>query len=61
MPASFEPGQAIHIYRILKMLGAGGMGAVYEAIQDPIGRRVALKILHAQYAGDPAVTNRFFN
>lgn len=61
MPASFEPGQAIHIYRILKMLGAGGMGAVYEAIQDPIGRRVALKILHAQYAGDPAVMNRFFN
>ena len=61
MPVSFEPGRVIHIYRIVRMLGEGGMGAVYEAVQDPIGRRVALKILHSQYATDPAVMNRFFN
>ena len=61
MPVSFEPGQVIHIYRIMRLLGEGGMGAVYEAMQDPIGRRVALKILHSQYATDPTVMNRFFN
>ena len=37
------------------------MGAVFEAVQEPIGRRVAVKILHAKYAQDPQITARFFN
>lgn len=37
------------------------MGAVFEAVQEPIGRRVAVKILHAKYAQEPQITARFFN
>jgi serine/threonine-protein kinase len=37
------------------------MGAVYEAIQEPIERRVAIKVLHGRYAQEPEITKRFFN
>jgi serine/threonine-protein kinase len=43
------------------MIGKGGMGAVYEAIQEPIERRVAVKVLHGRYAQEPEITQRFFN
>ena len=43
------------------MIGKGGMGAVYEAIQEPIERRVAIKILHGRYAQEPEIAQRFFN
>jgi tetratricopeptide (TPR) repeat protein len=38
-------------YRILRLLGEGGMGAVYEAEQDLPHRTVALKLIRAGYAG----------
>ncbi len=37
------------------------MGAVYEALQEPIGRRVAVKILHPKYAAEPSIAARFLN
>ena len=37
-------------YRILRLLGEGGMGAVYEAEQDLPHRTVALKLIRAGYA-----------
>ncbi len=37
------------------------MGAVYEAIQEPIERRVAIKVLHGRYAQEPEIAQRFFN
>jgi serine/threonine-protein kinase len=37
------------------------MGAVYEAVQEPIERRVAIKILHGRYAQEPEIATRFFN
>ena len=46
-------------YRVLKKLGEGGMGAVYLADQFSINRKVALKILHANYARDEAFVRRF--
>ena len=48
-------------YRLIRQLGKGGMGSVYEAIQEPIERRVAIKILHGRYAQEAEITKRFFN
>jgi serine/threonine-protein kinase len=46
-------------YRLVRLLGAGGMGAVHEAINTWTGRRVAVKVLHAPFAGDPLAVRRF--
>jgi tetratricopeptide (TPR) repeat protein len=46
-------------YRILKQIGAGGNGLVYAAIQETLGRKVALKILNSMAALQPGARERF--
>ncbi|HYO73940.1 MAG TPA: serine/threonine-protein kinase, partial [Archangium sp.] len=46
-------------FRVLRALGKGGMGAVYEAEQLGLGRHVALKVMHPHIASAPGFTERF--
>jgi serine/threonine-protein kinase len=46
-------------YKIVRKLGEGGMGAVYEGEHVLIKRRVAIKCLHAHYANSPEIVARF--
>jgi WD40 repeat protein/serine/threonine protein kinase len=46
-------------YRILRQIGRGGMGVVYEAIQQSLGRHVALKVFAPWTGTDPKLIERF--
>jgi serine/threonine-protein kinase len=46
-------------YRLERLIGKGGMGSVYEAEHTVLGKRVAVKLLHPDYAGDVEITARF--
>lgn len=46
-------------YRLLHLLGSGGMGQVFAAVDEQIGRQVALKLLSPTATGDPQLVARF--
>jgi serine/threonine-protein kinase len=53
-------GQTVGNYLVTQKLGEGGMGSVYLAEHPSIGKKVALKILHAEFSSNPEVAERFF-
>ncbi|HTD54867.1 MAG TPA: protein kinase, partial [Silvibacterium sp.] len=55
-----EPGYVLgQRYEILALLGEGGMGAVYKARDIELNRIIALKTIRREYAGNPAIIDRF--
>jgi serine/threonine-protein kinase len=54
-------GQSFGNYRAISILGEGGMGIVYLAEHPEIGRKVAVKVLHRDFARDQQVLGRFLN
>ena len=57
--ATLPPGTRLGKYEVVRRLGAGGMGTVYEAIHAEIGKRVALKVLAPAVAAMEGARARF--
>ncbi len=53
------PGSQVGEYEVIRRIGEGGMGVVYEALHPLIGKRVAIKLLSDRIAGDGRSVVRF--
>jgi serine/threonine-protein kinase len=53
------PAEKLSGHRILSEIGSGGMGRVFLAVDERLGRKVAIKTLKAQYMNDPSLRARF--
>jgi tetratricopeptide (TPR) repeat protein len=59
-PGVFTPGTTIlDRYEIIKILGEGGMGAVYKAVDREFDRHIALKVIRPELASDSGILTRF--
>ncbi len=53
-------GETLGSYRVVRLIGRGGMGSVYLAIQPTIGSRVAIKVLSPEASESRDLVERFF-
>src|SRR5262245_27305069 len=58
---AIAPGTMIGQYRVLSLIGEGGMGAVYYAEHTVLGRAAAIKTLLPHVASDAVLVQRFVN
>lgn len=56
---TIEPGTLINRIRIIKLLGQGGMGAVYLGFDEKLERQVAVKSIRPEHLKNPATQQRF--
>jgi serine/threonine-protein kinase len=56
---ALAPGTLLGKFRIIRQLGSGGMGAVYEAAHTTIGRAVAIKVMNSALASESRAEERF--
>jgi serine/threonine protein kinase/tetratricopeptide (TPR) repeat protein len=56
---SMQPGQTVAHYRLLELIGEGGMGRVYRALDTRLNRQVAIKILLPALTSDEKLRRRF--
>ena len=54
-----QPGTTLGQYEILSLLGSGGMGEVYRALDSKLGREVAIKVLPEEFTQHPQKLARF--
>src|SRR6478609_7633872 len=54
-------GTQIGAYRVIRQIGAGGMGEVWMAEHTMLGRRAAMKVLNPTFSGRQEIVTRFFN
>jgi eukaryotic-like serine/threonine-protein kinase len=56
--ADLGPDSLVGSYRIVKEIGRGGMGTVYEAVHTVLPRRAAVKVMHAELRRQPGMATR---
>src|SRR5262249_55936051 len=58
-PSPGEAGMDLRVYRLLERLGGGGMGEVYLSRDPGLDRLLALKVMRAEWQGNPDMERRF--
>lgn len=54
-------GRVVEGYRLVRLVGSGGMGSVYEALDERSSQRVAIKVLFAEFSRDEISMRRFID